>query len=51
MSQELDIECLECSATFTIKHDLNTSRYGLSNCPFCGGDEIDMEYDENEDWD
>tara|TARA_Y100000004_G_scaffold104730_1_gene117536 strand:+ start:1019 stop:1180 length:162 start_codon:yes stop_codon:yes gene_type:complete len=50
---EIDIECQECNATYQLKHDLNTSRYMISCCPFCGSDNIEMEedYDEDESWD
>ena len=47
-----DIECQECNATFTLKHHLNTSRYDVSYCPFCGGESVELEeYEEDEDWD
>jgi Zn finger protein HypA/HybF involved in hydrogenase expression len=47
-----DIECQECNATCLVKHNLNTSRYDVSHCPICGGENIELEeYEENEDWD
>ena len=45
----LEIECQECSATFHLKHDLNTSRYLIQWCPFCGGTSIELEEDYDED--
>ena len=49
---ETDIACEECNATFTLKFDLNTSRYTIRCCPFCSGENIELEdYDEDENWD
>jgi len=49
---EVDIACQECNATYQLKFDLNTSRYTILCCPFCGGEDIEMEdYDEDESWD
>ena len=31
---EVDIACNECSATYQLKFDLNTSRYTILCCPF-----------------
>ena len=33
-----EIECQECNATYEIKHHLNTSRYDIAFCSFCGSD-------------
>ena len=49
---EIDLECQECNATFTIRHHLNTSRYDINHCSFCGSDNFEMEeYDDDESWD
>ena len=51
MAENLEIECNECNAVFTIKHNLNTARYEIGFCTFCGAEDIDMEgdYDDEED--
>ncbi len=47
-----EIECQECNATYDIKHHLNTSRYDIVYCSFCGSDNIEIEeYDDDESWD
>ena len=50
MAENLEIECNECNAVFTIKHNLNIARYEIRFCTFCGGEDIDMEedYDDEE---
>ena len=43
-----EIECQECNATYEIKHHLNTSRYDIVYCSFCGSDNVEIEeYDES----
>ena len=51
MTENLEIECKECNAVFTIKHNLNTARYEIGFCVFCGAEDIDIEddYDDEED--
>ena len=51
MTENLEIECKECNAVFTIKHNLNAARYEIGFCVFCGAEDIDMEgdYDDEED--
>ena len=31
-------DCEECSATFTIKFDLDPDFFTIKYCPFCGGE-------------
>ena len=51
MTENLEIECKECNAVFSIKHNLNAARYEIGFCTFCGAEDIDMEgdYDDEED--
>ena len=47
-----EIECQECNATYEIIHHLNTSRFDIAFCSFCGSDNIELEeYDDDESWD
>ena len=49
---EIDIACQECNATYQLKFDLNTSRYDIVYCSFCGSDNVEIEeYDDDESWD
>ena len=50
MTENLEIDCKDCNATFKIKHNLNLARYEIGFCSFCGSEDIDMEdeYDEEE---
>jgi transcription elongation factor Elf1 len=41
-------ECNECEAVFTIKHSLNKDYYRVLNCPFCGSELDNEEYDVDE---
>lgn len=38
--------CDSCESNFTVKHDLDPSRYPVITCPFCGSD---LEGDEMQD--
>ena len=42
-----EIECQECNATYEIKHHLNTSRYDIVYCSFCGSDNVEIEDPDN----
>ena len=46
-NEDEDDENLEAS----IKHNLNAARYEIGFCTFCGGEDIDMEDDYEEDED
>ena len=45
MAENLEIDCKDCNATFTLKHNLNVARYEIGFCPFCGAEDIDIEDD------
>ena len=57
MAKNKHHECVECSAVFKIKHDLDEYHYMVGFCPFCGAtideDQIDEQYEDldNEDED
>ena len=50
--ENIEIECSDCNAIYYMKHNLNKSRYDISFCSFCGGEDIEMEedYEEEEDY-
>ena len=50
MVENIEIECSDCNAIYYIKHNLNKSRYDIDFCAFCGGEDIEMEedYDDEE---
>ena len=50
MTENLELECKDCNATFKLQHNLNIARYEIGFCPFCKSEDIDMEdfYDEDE---
>ncbi len=52
MAENLEISCMDCSATFKVKHNLNVARYEIGFCVFCGAEDIDIEddYDDEEDY-
>ena len=51
MAENLEIDCKDCNATFTLKHNLNVARYEIGFCPFCGAEDIDIEDDYYDDED
>ena len=51
MAENLEIDCKDCNATFTLKHNLNVARYEIGFCPFCGSEDIEIEDDYYDDED
>ena len=45
MTENIEIECSDCNAIYFIKHSLSKSRYDIDFCAFCGGEDIEMEED------
>ena len=48
MTENLEIDCKDCNATFRINHSLNVASYEIGFCPFCGSEDIDEEDDYDE---
>jgi len=51
MIENIIVDCNGCSATYIIKHDLNSVRYEILHCSFCGGTDLELEDDYEEDSD
>jgi hypothetical protein len=45
MSRKL-LQCVDCEASFEVKHDLEERYYKISFCPFCAT-ELDEELQDN----
>ena len=43
MAENLEIDCRDCNATFSLQHNLSLSRYEIGFCVFCGGEDIEIE--------
>ena len=43
MIEEVEVDCKDCNATFSLQHNLNLSRYEIGFCTFCGGEDIEIE--------
>ena len=54
MIEEEKINCDNCGAEYSIKHDLPEADYKITFCPFCRKDEVDEDFenveDRYEDW-
>lgn len=48
-----NFECIDCSGTYSLKHDMDRDYYIVKYCPFCGSenDEELESYDNDEDFD
>tara|TARA_Y100000758_G_C16020630_1_gene411003 strand:- start:328 stop:474 length:147 start_codon:yes stop_codon:yes gene_type:complete len=42
----INVQCDECQATCTIEHDLDDELYEITVCPFCQGEDIQIDIDE-----
>jgi Zn finger protein HypA/HybF involved in hydrogenase expression len=42
----INVQCDECQATCTIEHDLDDKLYEIERCPFCQGEDIQIDIDE-----
>ena len=43
MIEEVEVDCKDCNATFSLQHNLSLSRYEIGFCVFCGGEDIEIE--------
>ena len=41
------MQCDDCQATCSVEHELDEKLYEVENCPFCGGEFIHIEEEEN----
>ena len=40
------MQCDDCQATCSVEHELDEKLYEVENCPFCGGEFIHIEEEE-----
>jgi Zn finger protein HypA/HybF involved in hydrogenase expression len=43
----INMQCDDCQATCSVEHELDEKLYEVENCPFCGGEFIHIEEEEN----